>query len=138
MQCIKKILWPQVALGVGMLAVLSCHAEAGELVYRPVNPAFGGNPANYSWLLESANVQNEYKDTDPLETFDADLKKRILNMLATKIVNSAFGSYNDGLTSGQYQFGDYNITISTEGGGITVDILDQSTGGSSNISVPYY
>jgi curli production assembly/transport component CsgF len=115
-----------------------CQASAGELVYHPINPAFGGNPYNYSWLLESANAQNEYKDKDPLEDFEDTLNKRILTTLANRIIDAAFGGYGDDLQGGEYQFGDYNITISTEGGGINVDIFDQGSGSSTTVSVPYY
>jgi curli production assembly/transport component CsgF len=114
------------------------QATAGDLVYRPINPAFGGNPYNYSWLMDSAKAQNEYKDTDPLEEFDDTLKRRILNTLATRLVDAAFGGYGDDLQSGQYQIGDYSITIATEGSGISVAISDQSTGSSTTVSVPYY
>lgn len=112
-------------------------AQAQELVYKPINPAFGGNPYNYSWLLESATIQKQYKE-DPLVDFEDTLNRRILNTLASRIVDAAFGSYGDDLQGGQYQFGDYDITISTEGGGVSVDILDTGSGSSTTVSVPYY
>lgn len=116
---------------------IGSQLNAGELVYTPINPAFGGNPYNYSWLLDSADIQNQHEE-DPLEDFEDDLNSRILSTLASRIVSSAFGSYGDDLQGGQYQFGDYDITISTEGGGINVDIIDQGTGSSTSVSVPYY
>ena len=120
-----------------LLLFLSGTAHAGELVYKPINPAFGGNPYNYSWLLESATIQSQY-DEDPLDDFNDTLNRRILNTLASRIVDAAFGSYGDDLQQGSYQFGDYNINISTAGGGITVDIYDMGSGGSTTVSVPYY
>lgn len=121
-----------------MVGLSFVYAYAEELSFSFINPAFGGNPYNYSWLLESANVQNEYEE-DPLEEFEDTLNRRILNTLASRIVDSAFGSYGDDLQGGSYQFGDYQINISTGGGaGITVDIYDQSSGSSTTVSVPYY
>ena len=114
------------------------HALAGELTYHPINPAFGGNPSNYSWLLQSATTQNEYTKTDPLADFETNLKKQVLSTLASRIVSAAFGGYGDPLLAGQYQIGAYNITISTAGDGITVDILDKGNGASTSVSVPYY
>lgn len=114
------------------------HALAGELVYHPINPAFGGNPSNYSWLMQSATAQNEYTKTDPLADFQDNLKSRVLETLASRIVSAAFGGYSDPLQAGQYQIGAYNITISTAGDGITVDILDKGNGASTSVSVPYY
>ena len=34
--------------------------QATELVYTPVNPAFGGNPLNGSWMLNNAQAQNDH------------------------------------------------------------------------------
>lgn len=117
--------------------LIPTFSVAGELVYRPVNPAFGGNPYNYSWMLESATIQNQ-NEADPLEDFEDNLNRRILNTLASRIVDSAFGGYGDELRGGHYQFGSYNIDISTEDGGISVDIYDQGNGSSTSVSVPYY
>jgi curli production assembly/transport component CsgF len=37
---------------------LTGAAQASQLIYRPVNPSFGGDPNNGSWLLSSANAQS--------------------------------------------------------------------------------
>lgn len=34
-------------------------AFASELVYRPINPSFGGDPLNGNWLLSQATSQTE-------------------------------------------------------------------------------
>jgi curli production assembly/transport component CsgF len=34
-------------------------ASASEIVYRPVNPSFGGDPLNGNWLLSQASAQGE-------------------------------------------------------------------------------
>ena len=46
------------------LLASACAAQATELVYTPVNPAFGGNPLNGTWLLNNAQAQNDYDDPD--------------------------------------------------------------------------
>jgi curli production assembly/transport component CsgF len=38
---------------------LSVPACASEMVYHPVNPTFGGNPLNGSFLLSTAQAQGE-------------------------------------------------------------------------------
>ena len=48
------------------LLASACAAQATELVYTPVNPAFGGNPLNGTWLLNNAQAQNDYDDPDPV------------------------------------------------------------------------
>ena len=44
-----------VAIGV----TASVPALASELVYHPVNPTFGGNPLNGSFLLSTAQAQGQ-------------------------------------------------------------------------------
>ncbi len=34
-------------------------ASASELVYKPINPSFGGDPLNGNWLLSQATAQTE-------------------------------------------------------------------------------
>lgn len=34
-------------------------ASSSELVYRPTNPTFGGDPLNGNWLLSQATAQSE-------------------------------------------------------------------------------
>jgi len=59
--------------------LLSMPAMAGQLIYTPVNPSFGGNPLNGSYMLQSAQAQKRYPyPLDDLDTPDSsDLK--ILN-----------------------------------------------------------
>ena len=38
--------------------------NAQDLVYKPKNPAFGGDTFNYQWLLSSAESQNKLKDEE--------------------------------------------------------------------------
>ena len=37
--------------------------SAGELLYNPINPGFGGNPNNIDYLLNLAEIQNEFLET---------------------------------------------------------------------------
>ncbi|MBC7156547.1 MAG: hypothetical protein H5U20_03415, partial [Rhodobacteraceae bacterium] len=43
--------------GQGVVVVAAAPAIAGDLVYQPVNPSFGGNPGNSGHLLSIANAQ---------------------------------------------------------------------------------
>lgn len=42
------------------VALLAMPAQAGQLLYTPVNPSFGGNPLNGPTLLQSAQAQKRY------------------------------------------------------------------------------
>jgi curli production assembly/transport component CsgF len=135
---LKKLLL-LVAFAIGAMVV-----KAQDFVYSPVNPAFGGNPYNYSWLLNSANSQNKIQDpteedqfgADPLADFERRLNSQILNELSRRLVNSYFGE--DGIEEGVYEMGTYQIDIFTDGSGLNVNIFDSSSGGETTVVVPYF
>jgi curli production assembly/transport component CsgF len=107
-------------------------AEAGQLVYQPVNPAFGGNPMNYGWLLESAGIQNEHTpDRDdgalldtltPAERFVQSLQSRLLFAVSDQIVNAIFGE--NAQESGVFQFEGTTIAFVREGNNVRLTIDD--------------
>lgn len=129
-------------LWIGAAASLS----ATELVYQPVNPSFGGFPANGAYLLDSALAQNKLKppasdgftlpQSDPLADFEESLNRRILSILADKVVSSAFGE--EGLESGHFVIGDYVIDVGEAGTGIDVVITDPTSGNTTTINVPSF
>ena len=51
----KRIIFATASL-IGLTA-LSFSASASQLTYTPVNPTFGGNPLNGSYLLSTAQGQ---------------------------------------------------------------------------------
>lgn len=117
-----------------------------DFVYSPKNPAFGGNPYNYSWLMSSAQAQNNIKEItpisssiyslDPLSDFAESLNRQILSQLSRQIVSRQFGE--DSLSSGTYVLGDYQIEIGDQSNGLNITILDNKTGSSTTVSVPYF
>ena len=128
------------------LSILGQESKAQDFVFTFVNPAFGGNPYNYSWLLQSADKQNKYDDKeqkeaddffsrDPLENFQEDLNYSILSNLSNKISNDLLGT-NQSLSPGNYEIGDYNIRITKKSNGINITIMDQKTGNSTTMLIP--
>jgi curli production assembly/transport component CsgF len=120
---------------------------AQDFVYTPINPAFGGNPYNYSWLLSSAQAQNDIKDptsslgftsptTDPMADFASSLNRQILSELSRQIVAKQFGE--NGLKAGTYAMGDYQIDVSDTSGGLQVTIQDTKNGSQTSVTVPYF
>lgn len=129
---------------VFFLLLAGVKGVAQDFVYTPKNPAFGGNPYNYSWLLSSAQAQNTHTDesylyeqtkTDPMKDFAESLNQQILSQLARKIIANQFGE--ESLTSGTYILGNYQIEIGTQSDGIRINILDKESGSSTTVSVPY-
>ncbi|MGV8095690.1 MAG: curli production assembly/transport component CsgF [Mangrovibacterium sp.] len=119
---------------------------AQDLVYTPKNPAFGGNPYNYSWLMSSAQAQNSIQETslgtsgsynsDPLANFAESLNRQILSQLSRQIVARQFGE--DTLNSGTYILGNYQIEIGDQADGLYITIVDNKTGSQTTVSVPYF
>jgi len=52
MRAIRKVF-----LAGASVALAGTSAFAGQLVYQPTNPTFGGNPLNGSFLLSTAQTQ---------------------------------------------------------------------------------
>lgn len=133
-------------LVVVFLAVAG-NTPAQDFVYFPKNPAFGGNPYNYSWLLSSAQAQNDIKETtpigtydnystDPLKNFAQSLNSQILSQLSRQIVARQFGE--DAISTGTYVLGDYKIEIGDQTDALNITITDNKTGSQTTVSVPYF
>jgi curli production assembly/transport component CsgF len=126
------------------LAFFQVTTKAQDFVYQPINPAFGGNPYNYNWLLGQAQAQNIFKeedgyrygDEDPLVGLQDDINRQVLNSLTQQFYQNQFGEA--GLTEGYYKFGSYEIDISPITEGMQVRIIDIYTGSETTIIVPYY
>lgn len=130
-----------------VLFFVAGKSYAQDFVYQPKNPAFGGNPYNYSWLMSSAQAQNDIKETtatdpyskyttDPLKDFSESLNRQILSQLSRQIVSKQFGE--DSLSAGTYVLGDYQIEVGDGSDGLNITIVDNKTGSQTTISVPYF
>ncbi|TSC95705.1 MAG: curli production assembly/transport component CsgF [Parcubacteria group bacterium Athens0714_26] len=121
---------------------LNRKTYGSELLYQPINPSFGGSPLNGSFLLNSAQVQNDLEakkqsaPRDPMTDFKNSLTRQILNRLSQQIIESAFGE--EELKPGEYNVGDYSVVVTNDGSGVTVTITDTTTDNSTTVTVPYY
>ncbi len=115
-----------------------------ELVYKPINPSFAlGETFNASWLLQSAQAQNDIKEPvtssykrDALEEFSSSLNRSILSQLSQRILSDTFG---EGMMSeGTYEFGTFNLEINSVSEGLSVRIIEASTGNETEIIIPYF
>jgi len=116
---------------------------AQQLVYKPINPAFGGDTFNYQWLLSSAQAQNDLEDQsrssglgNPLDDFETNLNRQILNQLSREVIDEIFGEGS--LQDGSFEFGSLQINIASGIDGVNIDIVNSKDGGRTNILVPYY
>ena len=118
------------------------HCSFGQdLVYRPVNPAFGGDTFNYQWLLSSAEAQNSFTDTrataderSELERFTENLNNQLLSQISRTLFTEQFG--DGGLTEGTFNFGSLFIEVFPSGEGLVINILDTANGDQSQVIIP--
>lgn len=117
-----------------------------DFVYKPVNPAFGGETFNYQWMLSSAEAQNLLEQpVDLLESLDGvsslddfteSLNRQLLNQISRQIATTQFGT--DGLEAGSYTVGNFQIDIFESLEGLNVTIFDASAGEQTQIVIPFF
>lgn len=128
-----------------MIASLTAiqQVDAQQLVYEPKNPAFGGNPVNYSWLKISADTQNLYQtersydlyQRDPLADFQSSLQRQVLSQLTRDLVRQQFEGE---IQESRFEFGEFTIEISPGADGIEIIIFNILTGDETSIKIPYF
>lgn len=71
------------------------NANATELVYEPINPSFGGNPLNGSFLLNKANAQNTHSAPTNLRSYadrlQESLERAYISRIVREVTDLAFG-----------------------------------------------
>jgi curli production assembly/transport component CsgF len=123
----------------GPCALAASAANAQQLVYTPINPAFGGNPFNSTQLEADATAQNPFKATSSnqnltqAQLFSQQLQSELLSSLADQVAQSIFGP--NAQPSGTYSFGGETVSFVRSLGEVTVTITD--TGGqTTTITLP--
>lgn len=139
---IKKLL----SLFILIIIFSFSQSFAQQLIYTPVNPSFGGYYYNGQTLLSEAQAQNGFTAPqsqstyspygNSIESFKQSLQSQILSQLSRQIMTNIFGE--SGLTQGHYEIGNFIIDVNPSSDGVNISIFDSSTGGTSNIIVPYF
>lgn len=130
--------FPRILAACALASVLASQAQATELVHTPINPAFGGNPLNGTWLLNNAQAQNDYDDPDlkhrasafagtsALERFSNQLESRLLSQLLDNLGNGNTGSLSTD---------SFIVNILDDSGALSIEVTDRATGEISVIEV---
>lgn len=120
-------------------------AAAGNLIYQPVNPAFGGSPLNGAWLQSEASAQNipqarqqretqlfstnsslsRFSDLSPSQIFAQQLQSQLYSSLANQITRAIFGE--NAQPSGTFSFQGTTINFERIGPNVRVTINDGQT-----------
>ncbi len=121
-------------------AILWCgYASAGDLVYQPRNPAFGGSPFTGDFLLSSAQTQNQFQgngkrfESDPIADFSETLQRRLLSELSRDITDAIFGE--EAQDSGTFTVESTTIAFERIGDQVEI-VVDDGAGSSTTITLP--
>lgn len=129
------------SVAILFLMVASSVPANAELRWNPVNPWFGGNAYNGSWLLSQAQTHRPApakakKVEDPIADFQKSVQRQIMSRLAMRLVQGAFGDSE--LTQGTYVIGDFSVTVQQDDDGISVNLVNAATGTSTTVEIPVY
>ena len=132
-------------VAIAVLLGSASAAFAGNLIYQPVNPAFGGSPLNGSWLQAEAAAQNlpqarQQRETQlfsstnslsrlgnltPGQIFAQQLQSQLYSSLANQITRSIFGE--NAQPNGTFSFQGTTINFERVGPNVRVSINDGQT-----------
>lgn len=126
-----------------LVAGTAAPATASDLIYRPINPSFGGNPLNSGHLRGLAESQKNFdEETASLSTsstqtnaerFVSSLESRLLSALSSQVADAIFG--DNPQDAGTVVFGDTTVTFVRGLETISLTITDPETG-VTEIEVP--
>lgn len=125
-----------------LFLIIPCLLYSQDIVYKPMNPFFGGDTFNYQQMLASANAQNTFTEdsgfdfgqSSDLDNFADSLNRQLLNSLSQDLYQDQFG--DEVLSEGTYVFGSLVVEVSPTTGGLSVNILDTGTGEQTQIIIP--
>jgi len=132
---------------LAIAALLGCTgipAQGTDLVYRPINPSFGGDPLNGPSLLNSANAQNTFKDPEAVSPFGSQsqiqqftdtLQRAILSRIASAVSGSVVDA-NGNLIPGTVTIGSISVTVVDLGTTLRITTIDSSSGQTTTFEIP--
>lgn len=139
-----RILTKSLTMSLAMLLIVPASVmvdqavHASEIIFKPINPSFGGNPFNDGHLLATANAQNKYnakqQERDISEQFVRSLQSRLYSSLATQVQEAIFG--DDPQDSGTFLVGNQQVSFERGLEVITLEISNLEDGSATVIEVP--
>lgn len=108
---------------------------AGQLVYTPVNPNFGGNPLNGSTLLSEAQAQNGYSAPNSDDSFDqTSALSAFTSSIQSQLLGSLMGNVSQG-KPGKLVTEDFIVNVTNTDGRLVMNITDRKTNQTSQIEI---
>lgn len=122
------------------LLLLTATTAGADMIYKPINPSFGGDYFNSNHLQGLATAQKGFKEQSssqsqsPTERFLSMLQSRLYSSLASQVSEAIFGE--DAQPNGTIVFDDQQVTFINTGTEIQLIVTDFTTGQVTNIVVP--
>lgn len=125
----------RIACTVALLAFITPTTWAGNMVFQFVNPNFGGNPNNGSFLLNEAQAQNSYKAPSGSDGYTApSALDNFTSAIQSQLLSGLLGNVATG-KPGRLVTSDFIVDIQNSNGQLTLNVTDRSTGKTSTIQV---
>ena len=119
-----------------LASTLSLNAHAGELIYTPINPSFGGDPFMGSYLLGKAQSQDTNTDPNARSIESLSSTERLIQSLESRLISQLISDVGAGnVSEGSFDSGEFGVVVRDEGGQLIVRVIDKVTGDVTNISV---
>ncbi|ATH77072.1 curli assembly protein CsgF [Halomonas sp. NyZ770] len=119
-----------------MLGVVTLESVAGELIYRPLNPSFGGDPFMGTYLLGKAQSQDTNVDPNARGIEPISSTERLIQSLESRLISQLITDVGAGnIGEGSFDSGEFSVVVRDEGGQLIVRVVDKVTGDVTNISV---
>lgn len=119
-----------------LLSAISLSTFAGELVYQPINPSFGGDPFVGSYLLGKAQSQDTNEDPDARRAEPLSSTARLVQSLESRLISQLISDVGSGdIGEGSFDSDDFGVVVRDDGGQLTVQVVDKVTGDVTSINV---
>ncbi|MEH6640236.1 curli assembly protein CsgF [Vreelandella glaciei] len=131
-------LHPSVKLlaATSLLSALSLSAFAGDLVYQPINPSFGGDPFVGSYLLSKAQSQDTNTDPNARRSEPLSSTARLVQSLESRLISQLISDVGSGdVGEGSFDSDEFGVVVRDNGGQLSVQVVDKLTGDVTTINV---
>ena len=130
MKTLKKV------ASIGLMTIAVTQAQAGNLIYQPINPSFDGDPFVGSYLLGKAQAQDTTTDPNTRSVQSLSSTERLLQNLESRLISQLISDVSRGeVDEGSFDSDEFGVVVSDSSGQLVVRVVDKITGDVTEISV---
>lgn len=119
-----------------LVGLLTLPVHAGEMIYEPLNPSFGGDPFMGSYMLNKAQSQDTNTDPNTRDVERLSSTDRLIQSLESRLISQLLSDVGSGeIGEGGFDSDEFSVVVRDEGGELVVRVVDKLTGDVTNISV---